>query len=389
MSKKSSSTTTSNQTATMTPNNPEWVTESAQGLQTRINSLLNTDASTLVPGASTLQKQAFGAAQGLGGWQGSSGLAATRAADMTGAPMTAERAAGRSLLDMDLEGYQNPWTESVVDTSLAGYDEQRGMAEAEMRAQQARNQKFSGSGDAIRRAMFDRGTLQDRTGIESSLRAQGFDRAADLATRDLDRETQLATFNAGQANQMTSAERDAQLRATGLLGDLANSSAANSRADLGLLADLGGQEREIERNRLAAEPALLQMIASLNASQPYSLFRGQTTTATGTSKTKGKESGLGTAMDSIGSILQGAGSAAQGAASLAVLSDKRLKTNIETVGKDAAGRRVVSYRYKGEPKDVRRIGHIAQEVEKTDPHAVVKGPGGYRMIDYGLLGDAA
>lgn len=384
MSKKSSSKTTTNQTVTATPTNPEWVTNSAQGLQTRINGLLDTDASSLVPGASTLQRQAFAGAQGLGGWQGSAGTAANRAADLTAAPMTAERASGRSLLDADLEGYQNPWLEDVVGTTLTGFDETAGMNRAQLAAQQARGQKFSGSGSAIERALFERGSGQDRAGIEAGLRSQGFDRASELAMRDLDRAQQNSQFNAGQVNNMTGAERSAQLQATGLLGDLSNSAAGNSRADLGLLSDMGAQEREIERLQLGAEPALLSLIAALNGSQPYDLFRGQTSNQTGTSTTKGKESGLGTAMDSIGGLLSGAGSAASGAASLAMLSDKRLKTNIRTQGRDASGRRLVSYRYKGEPADVQRFGHIAQEVEKTDPQAITK-IGKYKAINYGLL----
>lgn len=384
MSKKSKSTTNTNQTVTATPTNPEWVTGGVQNLQTRINGLLDTDASTLVPGASTLQQQAFAGAQGLGGWQGSAGTAANRAADLSVAPMEAQRASGRSLLDADLEGYQNPWMEDVVGTTLTGFDETAGMNRAQLAAQQARGQKFSGSGSAIERALFERGSGQDRAGIEAGLRSQGYDRATELANRDLDREQALSTFNAGQANSMTGAERSAQLQATGLLGDLSSASAGNSRADLGLLADLGGQERDIERQNLGAEANLLALISSLNGAQPYDLFRGNTSNQTGTSTTKGKEYGLGTAMDSFGTFLQGAGSAAQGAAALATISDKRLKTDIKRVGSDLAGRKVYQYRYKGEPEGVRRTGYMAQEIAKSDPHAVTK-IGDRLAVRYGLL----
>ncbi|MEW5685668.1 MAG: tail fiber domain-containing protein [Pseudomonadota bacterium] len=356
--------------------------------QGRINNLLDTDASTLVPGQSSLQREAFGSAAGLGaGWQGSTAAATDRAGYLSGAPMVAQRSAGQTLLGADLEGYQNPWEDQVVGTTLAGFDETAGMNRAALAAQQARGQKFSGSGSAIERAMFERGSAQDRAGIEATLRSQGFDRATELASRDLDRTQQNRQFNASQGNSMSVAERDAMLRGTGLLGDLSNSAAANERADLGLLSDLGGQQREVERQQLGAEANLLSLIAALNGSQPYGLFRGQTTQADGTTTSKGKESGLGTAMESIGGLLQGAGDAASGYAALAALSDKRTKENIKTVGRDARGRRVVSYRYKGEPKDVSRIGYIAQEIEKTDPHAVTKGPGGYKMVAYGLLSD--
>lgn len=386
MSKKSKTKTESQQTVVNTPTNPQWVTDSATRLQDRINGLLDVDPRTMIPGVSNLQSKAFAGAEDMGAWRGGNAAAQDAAAGLMGASMGAQQASSRSLLDLDLDGYMNPYLESVVDTSLAGFDEQRGMQEAEMRAQQARNQKFSGSGDAIRRAMFDRGTLQDRTGIEAGLRKEGYDRATGLAMSDLDREAETSRFNAGQSNTMTVAERDAQLRGAGLLGDLSNNQAANERADLGLLTDLGNIEREIEREELGATPRLLQLVSALNAGQPYNLFHGNSTTGTGSSTSSTKESGLGNVLGTIGQVLGGVGSAAQGAAMAgAVFSDKRLKTDVETVGKDDAGRRLVSYRYKGEPENVRRVGHIAQEVAKTDPHAVRK-VGKYLAIDYGLLG---
>jgi hypothetical protein len=129
------------------------------------------------------------------------------------------------------------------------------------------------------------------------------------------------------------------------------------------------------------------LISGLNANQPYSLFRGVDTNeigasagnsnTSGTSSTNGSTSEFG--MDAVDFAKLAA------AAAMAMPSDKRLKTDIETVGKDKAGRRVVSFRYKGEPKGTNRLGYLAQEVEKTDPHAVLTGPGGYKFLNMGLL----
>lgn len=386
MSKKSTTKQTANQTVTATPTNPEWVTSGVQGLQTRINSLLDTDASKLVPGASGLQTKAFDQAGQVGGWRPGLQVAGEAAQGFMSAPMSAATSQGGSLLDMDLDAYQNPWTNDVVDTTLTGFDEQAGMRRAELAAAQARGQRFSGSGSAIERALFERGNIQDRAGTEAQLRAQGFDRATDLAGRDLDRRQQNNQFNVGQTNSMTLAERDAQMRATGLLGDLTNSGAANDRADIGLLSTMGGQQREIEREKLGADVELLKLISALQGNQPYDMFRGQTSVGNSSSTTKTKESDP---MGALSGLLAGAGAGLSGLGSMGVkFSDKRLKTDIETVGKDRGGRRVVSYRYKGEPEGVRRVGHIAQEVRKTDPHAVRK-IGKHLAIDYGLLGEVA
>lgn len=68
------------------------------------------------------------------------------------------------------------------------------------------------------------------------------------------------------------------------------------------------------------------------------------------------------------------------------MSDGRLKTDVETVGYDARGRRWVDFKYVWEPEVTHR-GVIAQEVMKTDPDAVMMHPSGFLMVDYGKLED--
>ncbi|MQX50083.1 tail fiber domain-containing protein [Sinorhizobium medicae] len=68
---------------------------------------------------------------------------------------------------------------------------------------------------------------------------------------------------------------------------------------------------------------------------------------------------------------------------LASLSDKRAKKDIKKVGG------LYEYRYKGEGRNApKRIGVMAQEVEKVRPDAVAKGADGLRRVDYGLLFNA-
>jgi hypothetical protein len=89
---------------------------------------------------------------------------------------------------------------------------------------------------------------------------------------------------------------------------------------------------------------------------------------------------LGSAASAIGEAT-GATEAISAAlpAMMAFFSDRRLKDDIEKIGKTFDGQDIVRYRYKGEPAT--QIGLIAQDVEKHHPGAVGLA-GGYRTVDY-------
>lgn len=63
-----------------------------------------------------------------------------------------------------------------------------------------------------------------------------------------------------------------------------------------------------------------------------------------------------------------------------LISDRRMKTDIEEIGKTKDGQKIYSYRYKtGGPT---HIGLMAQEVEKAKPDAVMTLPSGIKAVDY-------
>jgi hypothetical protein len=76
------------------------------------------------------------------------------------------------------------------------------------------------------------------------------------------------------------------------------------------------------------------------------------------------------------SLMQGAGSMAM------AFSDRRVKADVRTVGRDPRGWRIVSFRYIGERG--RRVGVIAQEVRRLRPDAVVAA-NDVLMVNYPLL----
>lgn len=67
-------------------------------------------------------------------------------------------------------------------------------------------------------------------------------------------------------------------------------------------------------------------------------------------------------------------------------SDRRLKTNIELVGRDArTGLKLYEFEYKVNPGK-RFVGVMADEVELVAPHAVQVMPNGYKAVNYAMLG---
>jgi hypothetical protein len=67
-------------------------------------------------------------------------------------------------------------------------------------------------------------------------------------------------------------------------------------------------------------------------------------------------------------------------------SDRRLKTDITLLTKHVkTGLFIYEYRYKWDDPKIRRIGVMADEVEKLYPEAVHTTPAGYKMVNYARI----
>jgi hypothetical protein len=152
---------------------------------------------------------------------------------------------------------------------------------------------------------------------------------------------------------------------------------ADNRANIGLQAELGGQQRDINQRLMTEEYQRLALLQGLLGTNPNA-FIGQTSTGQSTS------SGTNTTSQSP-SLLTQIGQGASTAASLAALfSDRRLKADIEPVGTDTEGRRWYDFRYIWDAVGTRHRGVMAQEVMATDPQAVGERDG-FLTVDYSKL----
>jgi len=136
----------------------------------------------------------------------------------------------------DINRYMNPFTQNVIDASMADLERGRQTAAQQVaqRAQAAR--AFGGSRQGVAEALSNREFAEQAGRTISGLRAQGFDTAANLMQQDVARQqqaalsnqaarNQMAQFNAGQGQQMTLANLGA-LNQAGQFGASAQNAAA-------------------------------------------------------------------------------------------------------------------------------------------------------------------
>lgn len=120
-----------------------------------------------------------------------------------------------------------------------------------------------------------------------------FDADTQANFRNADALNNMNMFNAGQRDNML----QRQLAAAGLLGDLGATVGSEDRANIGLLADLGNQQREIDRAYRNAEPTMAELLGQLQAMQQFGLFQGQNSQGTSTTTERGST------LDQIGQVV--------------------------------------------------------------------------------------
>jgi hypothetical protein len=227
------------------------------------------------------------------------------------------------------------------------------------------------SADTLNANLSQQAALANQ-GTEMSARQFNAQGARAAAQGDID--NALAAYGLGlnAAGQLVSLNNaglsDAVTRA-GLLGSVGDAQQALAQA--GLNADY--QEYLRQQQFPMAEQ---QMLNSALGLIPVQQTTTSNTSGSGTEKTGGGLMGI---LGGLGALGQGLGAMGLG------FSDGDLKTDVETLRHDKRGRRWVSFRYLWEPEDVRHEGVIAQEILKSDPHAVHLGRDGFYRVDYSRL----
>jgi len=280
-----------------------------------------------------------------------------------------------------LQTYQDPYQAQVEQGALAAIERQRQLAQNQIGQSARAAGAFGGSRQGVQEALANAEAMRIAGETSAGIRSQGFRTAADLLAQDQARQAaaaQLRLAGAGQIGALAGAGQQALVSEAGALEAAGKAQQAQQQALLDEAYRRYAEERNYPLTQLGIRQAGLTGV-------PYSTTTSQTTSGGGNlGLTALGGAGLGA---QIGGLIPGLGAGyGAGLGSLAAfLSDERMKTDIEKLGKDKeTGLTMYAYRYKNDPKSYPKVvGPMAQEIAKKYPEQVKK-VGGKLAVNLGF-----
>ena len=274
-----------------------------------------------------------------------------------------------SLLGADIGAYQSPYTQQVIDQSMADIQRQADIARRQAQSQAIGAGAFGGSRSALLETESQRPYIEQQARTAAGLRQAGFEQAQRAAESDIARQQQMAMF----APEL---ELRARQQQAGLLGGVG----AEQQARLGQLGQIGQQQQLLQQQALGVPYQEFQRALAYGPQQLGLLQAGMGTPLVSQS-TEGKigvgdVAGFGAEMFALSKLLP-------------LMSDERLKENIKPIGKSENGHNLYTWDWNDKAKELGindpTTGVIAQEVMKYMPEAVIQNDDGYYMVNYGAL----
>lgn len=241
-----------------------------------------------------------------------------------------------------------------------------------------------------RRALADVGANLDaqRASTTRSMQRMGINpNSGRMAAMQGQMDVMAAAAKAGAANN---ARRSAEDRAYARLGDVYNTYAGNASSAPTFYQTGTQAGNSAMNNQMAPGNSYLSAVQGGIGT----IGQGQQMQINGLSNVLNAQTSfansMNQAMNSGDSGLAGLGSVLGGVANLyssGIFSDRRIKENIEAVGRDErTGLTLYEFTYISDPDKRRYVGVMADEVRQVMPEAVVTGPDGFDAVNYGMLG---
>ncbi len=351
------------------------------------------------------------------------------------------------LSDADINQYMNPYTQNVIDNTMADLGRARDSAMNATGAAATRGNAFGGDRHAIMESQNNADYMRQAATTSANLRNQGFQNAQNAAMSDIGATNQQRGANSQAENAARMANAQSMNARDQFVGSLASQNdMAAQQANLQAATSMGvaGQSAAASRynsmlsqqgqnDRAALSAAMAQQGMQYDAAnQLYGMGQdrwGMGQDATNSLANVGGqvdainqslidsvrqqwEAQTGAGQDQFNQYLAAlAGAPGQGGSSttssynpgkmdflgmgtqlggayLMGKSDVRLKKNIQKVAK-VNGINLYSWDWNDEGKRVAgkqgTFGVLAQEIAETRPEAVVEGSDGWLMVDYGKL----
>ena len=275
-----------------------------------------------------------------------------------------------SLLGADIGAYQSPYTQQVIEQSMADIQRQADIARGQAQSRAIGAGAFGGSRSALLESESQRPYIEQQARTAAGLREAGFQQAQRAAESDIARQQQMAMF----APEL---ELRARAQQAGLLGGVG----AEQMARLGQLGQIGQQQQLLQQQALGVPYQEFQRALAYGPQQLGLLQAGMGTPLVSQS-TEGKigagdVAGFGAEMFALKELLP------------FITSDERLKENIKPIGKSENGHNLYTWDWNDKAKELGvndpTTGVLAQEVMKYMPEAVIQNDNGYYMVNYGAL----
>jgi hypothetical protein len=274
-----------------------------------------------------------------------------------------------------IQQYLSPYTQQVINSTVAQQQQNNAVQQQALK------------GNAI-----SQGALGgDRAKIAQAelMRSQGLNDASTISN--------LYNTGYGQALTAAQADRAAALQAAGMMGTQASgtsgttgtttgattgtSTGATAGTSVGTTSGTStGTTAGTSQALTAGQSTSAQNTATTGSQNTASALYNQASTAgaqagSGTSNTTGTGTSTTETNPGMGGMI------GTGLSTLALFSDRRVKDDVQPVGKSFDGQTIYKFRYKGDPTT--HIGLMAQDVEHHHPEAVGN-HGGVKTVNYDM-----
>lgn len=303
MSKSKSTTKQSSQESfnrTTTPTAPGFITSPIQSVAERVNAI-GQSGQPIVAGASPLQQQAFGQAQNL---TTSPNYGGANLMTLLGGLQPSERASAATFSREGLNERMNPFLDQVMGAFTTDFDVQAARQQARDRAQQSQFGGMWNSNNAFLTAQREGELARARGAGIAGIQSDAYRTALGSLDADNARQTQVSQFNAQQSQN----DLLRLLSGGSQFASLGQAQNADQRANIGLIAGLGEQQRGIESEQaqggLQRDAQIAQIIAMLTGT---GAVVGQNQQGTGTGSSTGTKTSSPGLLRSVGGLAMGLG----------------------------------------------------------------------------------